>query len=385
MAPAARIRGRVSSVCRIPQVTASDIQQIIDDVAGALQRSVVVDDPDIRLLHTSAHYGDEDPARVKAVLQRDAGAAVIEHVLSHGVQSWQVPGTVPGRPDLGLRARFCVPLRWRSELVGFLMVVVGEEGVSPAEELLLTTAARDIASLLSGAPDSDHGDRLVAGLLHPNELRRAQAVEAVPADLRRSSVVVVDLMVEADIAEVDRCRRPLLPAVVQWSEAVGPRIRTVLVAPTPNALRSVRDALRQLGPRVRSGIGTVVDGVDRAFVSARQAELARERGQAEPVFWEDLGIDALLLAWAEEGTVDLLPPEVRRLQAVDPDGQLAATVLAYLDHAGVGPATAAALHIHRTTLYYRLGRLADLTGLDLSDGRTRLALHAGLLARRLLV
>jgi DNA-binding PucR family transcriptional regulator len=73
-----------------------------------------------------------------------------------------------------------------------------------------------------------------------------------------------------------------------------------------------------------------------------------------------------------------LPAELRRLAQVDPGGQLTRTVRAYLDHGGNGPAAAEVLHIHRTTLYYRLGRVRDLTGLDLDDGRTRLALHLGL-------
>ncbi|GAA0241143.1 helix-turn-helix domain-containing protein [Cryptosporangium japonicum] len=50
---------------------------------------------------------------------------------------------------------------------------------------------------------------------------------------------------------------------------------------------------------------------------------------------------------------------------------------AFLDAAGNGPLAAAALHVHRTSLYYRLGRVHDLTGLDLADGATRLALHLG--------
>lgn len=38
--------------------------------------------------------------------------------------------------------------------------------------------------------------------------------------------------------------------------------------------------------------------------------------------------------------------------------------------------SAAALHIHRSTLRYRLGRIADLTGSDLRDVDTRFNLHA---------
>jgi DNA-binding PucR family transcriptional regulator len=54
------------------------------------------------------------------------------------------------------------------------------------------------------------------------------------------------------------------------------------------------------------------------------------------------------------------------------------TVASYLAHAGSGPAAADDLHIHRTTLYYRLSKITELTGLDLGNGSTRLALHLGI-------
>ena len=57
---------------------------------------------------------------------------------------------------------------------------------------------------------------------------------------------------------------------------------------------------------------------------------------------------------------------------------LVATARTYLDHAGSVAATASALGLHRQSVYYRLSRIADLTGLDLADGRDRLELHLGL-------
>jgi sugar diacid utilization regulator len=41
-------------------------------------------------------------------------------------------------------------------------------------------------------------------------------------------------------------------------------------------------------------------------------------------------------------------------------------------------AGAALLHIHRTTLYWRLARVADLLSVDLSRGEDRLKLHLAL-------
>ena len=63
--------------------------------------------------------------------------------------------------------------------------------------------------------------------------------------------------------------------------------------------------------------------------------------------------------------------------------ELARTAEVYLDCAGQAGRTAAELGIHRQTLYYRLSRVEQLTGLDLDDGEDRLLLHMALKAHRL--
>ncbi|WP_433506972.1 alpha/beta fold hydrolase [Pseudonocardia halophobica] len=82
----------------------ADLQAVVDELADELGRSVVVNDPVVRMLVTSRHFGDEDEVRVRALLQRDAGADVARHVLDQGVARWSRAGAVPERPDLGLRA-----------------------------------------------------------------------------------------------------------------------------------------------------------------------------------------------------------------------------------------------------------------------------------------
>ena len=62
---------------------------------------------------------------------------------------------------------------------------------------------------------------------------------------------------------------------------------------------------------------------------------------------------------------------------------LRSTLEAYLDNSGDVARTAAQLHIHRTTLYYRLGRLTAVHGVDLQDGLARTDLHLLLKMRRI--
>ena len=99
-------------------------------------------------------------------------------------------------------------------------------------------------------------------------------------------------------------------------------------------------------------------------------------------------------------------PRRLRPAAADPGGRLDPTALPAAArgaaagrparppraHAGGLPATRGlrarrrrrALHIHRTTLHYRLDRIRAITGCDLDDGETRLLLHLGLGMARLL-
>ncbi len=92
-----------------------------------------------------------------------------------------------------------------------------------------------------------------------------------------------------------------------------------------------------------------------------------------------LGVHGVLLRVPADAWDDTaVPAELHALRAADPQGRLTATLAAWLDAGGNAPAAADALHVHRTTLHYRLDRVRELTGADLDDGATRLRLHLGL-------
>lgn len=57
-----------------------------------------------------------------------------------------------------------------------------------------------------------------------------------------------------------------------------------------------------------------------------------------------------------------------------------ATLAAWLDHPGAPTAAAGAIHVHPNTLRYRMARIADLAGLDLTDPVVRLATRLQLVA-----
>ncbi len=63
--------------------------------------------------------------------------------------------------------------------------------------------------------------------------------------------------------------------------------------------------------------------------------------------------------------------------------EVVAALASYLEHAGNARAAAAALHLHRATLYHRLRRVERLCGVDLTLGEDRLRIHIALRMLRL--
>jgi DNA-binding PucR family transcriptional regulator len=172
----------------------------------------------------------------------------------------------------------------------------------------------------------------------------------------------------------------------------------VAAPPTPGA----RDELVALGTALREEVLTKSDtehcwvGVGRTYrdlLDARRSyEEARRTAQvcqqvqvlAEVTPVEALGVYELLVQVSEEVLQSMLHPGLRTLieQQAQTDS-LVQTLEAFLDSAGDVRSASERLFVHRTSLYYRLRRIQELTGLDLSNGDDRLIAHLGLKIARL--
>ncbi|MFE2304128.1 PucR family transcriptional regulator [Streptomyces sp. NPDC059445] len=135
---------------------------------------------------------------------------------------------------------------------------------------------------------------------------------------------------------------------------------------------------------VAAGVAGAREGLGELGAAWREAAAAARAVLAEPRLgpvaeWGAIGPFRLLTA---------LPPDAAHDPAVSAllgtaHRELARTAEVFLDRAGQAGRTAAELGIHRQTLYYRLSRVEQLTGLDLDDGEDRLLLHMALKGARL--
>ncbi|WP_037861455.1 PucR family transcriptional regulator [Streptomyces sp. NRRL S-340] len=400
------------------RVGSDALQELIEELAGRLQRSVVVDDPLVRLICSSQHFGDADPVRIRSLLQGRADDEIIRYVLDQGVARWPKPDFIEGRDDLGLLTRYCIPLRERGELLGLLMVVAPEKDLSREE---IDTVARAVPAITAQlradqlAADAEDGDlqETLLSLFGTSEKARAAARQqildgdALP-DAPHAVVNVVQVARSSSEppGQVEIALRGALEPFLRTRWAVGAMAVTpdsaVLLQvsarpPAPQELRDQGTAIREAlaayldasaAPVI--GIGGIADGMADAWVSHGQAVVAARAARRLPHLkgvgaWESLGELAVLLQMPDHALNPSLLPRPLSLLLESTGGQrLEETLTCFLDHAGSIPRTAEALQIHRTSLYYRLRQIQEITGLDLDNGGDRLVLHLGLRMRALL-
>jgi hypothetical protein len=133
-----------------------------------------------------------------------------------------------------------------------------------------------------------------------------------------------------------------------------------------------------VGAGARVGqIDDLRDSFEEAMAAAAVAAMTHTHGSTAT--WGGLGADgtiARLLDGSDPG--ESIPGSMRRLIEHPDGGALIETIETYLDNGADTGVTAAALYVHRTSLYHRLRRVEEITGLDLSTGDGRLEMHIGL-------
>ncbi|POX52378.1 PucR family transcriptional regulator [Streptomyces sp. Ru71] len=388
-----------------------DYQELIDEISELLDAPATLENRDFELIAFGA-YDDEgdldptvlDPVRTRSILTRRSTAAVRAWFEGFGITRATGPVRIPPTPDAGVyRGRICLPVRHRGVVLGYVWLLDGDPGPTDAQLAAAMEVTARIGALL--ADEAQHGADLT------RELRAVLAAEAgwqrdaAVAELRTAlgvradgphTVVCVAPWPSADPAEAPSVRTlPGAEALCTVPWGVSEHCLAVLVRlrSTQTVAAGVSVAMR-LRERVGAGAGapgSVVAGVAAARagiaelgVAWQEASASARAALADPRFgpvaeWSGIGPYRLLTSLPPAPVADpvvapLLTPAQR---------ELARTAEVFLDCAGQAGRTAAALGIHRQTLYYRLSRVEQLTGLDLDDGEDRLLLHMALKAARL--
>ena len=348
------------------------LQLAVDDLARQLGRPVLLEDHAQSVLAYSEQTGPMDDVRRDSILRRHTTRDVRTHFRAAGIFEARGPLRVPGTD--GVLPRVCVPLRHRERLLGFLWLIDApvmtdsDVGLAAkvANELALTVLHDVLADGVSTQREQAALARVLAG---------EAAAGRVLVDEGGFPSLPVTVLVVRGAREL--LLDGLLAARLKFSARHLVRAdHGVLVCAGPVRAGDVPGLFAE---PVVVGAGTTradLAGAHESYVEALHASLvaARVPGFAPVASWDSLGVYRMLATVPAEA----VPREVLRLPP-----ELVETVERYLDSAGSAVETAKALRLHRTSLYYRLQRVAELTGTNLRNGDERLTLHLSLKLARL--
>ncbi|MET0695621.1 MAG: helix-turn-helix domain-containing protein [Propionibacteriaceae bacterium] len=386
-----------------------ELQDIVDEASRVLGADTTLEDKDFNLIAYGTQRFDVDSVRRDSILQRRSTRPVREWFEQFGIFDSLEPLRTPPDPEQGLRARLCFPARWRGVTYGYLWALDDSTGLDDPAVIRVAQLAEHAAGYLSQLSRQYQDDGFaVADLLSPDVDRVRQAATRI-GDLgmldRRSPVVVVVVgafegslegLTQGQLApNLWSLPRPILVDRGATSTTLVVPLRSATEdGPALEAAELTVDLYREELPagwtgRLVAGIGEPRADLADCRASWQEARLAARVAASVPAVpdvarWIDLGLYRLLAALSPaELSALVLDAPVRRLLAA-PDADLVETVRVYLDRAANVQETAAALHIHRQTLYYRLAKAESLTGLSFAQGHDRIRLHLGLMLAPLL-
>ena len=412
-----------SGTLRTPSIElmrSAEIEDLVEHLAAGLDRALSLEDLDGGLLAYSRDQPLADSVRVNFLLSKRVPADVSAWQLQHGISTAVRPIAVPANAALGMLGRVCVPLMVRGFRVGYLWAMQGSHDESPEEILRELPAVRGEL------------DRLAETLLDTNTAESAQRRE-------REALFLAACHAETPAIE-EIAGWPQIHATGPW------HLATLMPRPDEHAAGHEATPDPEAGvllQRISALHATV--GIDAARFSAGtethavvllrdspgkvahiemlhryRAELARRGGTPErpdlmgfSEVFTDLrrvpdayiqsrkavqaaAVDARLGTIADFrqiGVYQFLAASSRNLSPVesvyfaelrdfDANHELLPMLELLYDTDGSVQDVAAALHLHRSSIYNRLAKIRTLIGADPLGGQVRLELHLAMKADR---
>jgi purine catabolism regulator len=384
-------------------------------LADILKRSVLLEGATHDVL-AHAEHGPIDESRRRAI---EAGRTPPEHIEllnRHGIYAQlereRRPihlGIVP-ELEMGME-RWIAPIIVGGEMYGSIWIVAGDHPLTGLDELAIDHAATVAATVLlkeqavREAQQTLRGDFFAQLLRAGGErdsllLERAHSVGFQFDQPHQALFVLCKPASSAALSQLAVRLDRWLRAQGVWALTVTrERGLAVLIESRNDAAgQSLAEKLMAEVSRPAQalivGVGRTVageGGLRRTYDEAREAADIGERlgkragsaGAPRLVFFGRLG----LLDWLYHLSPEVIAanPYLHIIQALaehdrKANGDLVRTLDAYLEHGGALAEAAAALTVHRNTLLYRIGRIEEITGMDLKDPTQRLNLHVALQA-----
>lgn len=338
-------------------------------------------------------YGRTDPRLVQA----------LEKEVLPRINETLHPVFIKQMPHVGLEMeRVLAPIVVQGEIYGYVWIIADDRPVTELDYMAIESGAT-IAGLMmlyqeatQGAEASLKGNllaRLIQGEMSGANVLTDQALR-YGVDLREAYRVYIINYPQATSQRLLRLYRDVNNFIMSEKRAVvvglyagSLTLIAQMTEPPEKLVEDIRSYTSRQG-KAKIGISAVHSGarsVRAAYNECREVlEISRKLNHYGPnYYYDNLGyLHALYHAGPKALEGNPYVPALRMLQE-EQQADLFNTLEAYLDAGGNGVSTAEGLHIHRSTLNYRLQRISEICGIDLSQPTTRINLQVALKLMRM--
>jgi purine catabolism regulator len=381
-----------------------DLSALARTLAELIGQSISIENERFEAL-ASHNLAPVDEARRYTLSEGRTNPRLIDALEARGVlgeiRRTLRPVHIPQMADVGLELeRILAPVVVHGDIYGYVWIIADDRPLSDLDRMAIESGATTAAVIMLHQEAVQVAEASLKGSLLSQLIQREGGREAVLADqaLRYGLDLgkpFVMLMLESPDRSSGKLlqlyrRANRLAGTHGWPAVVGQFAGQVIVlaqadAGVPQVVETLL-ALGNGGTRVGvSGVGRGVDGV--AVVHQQCTDALTIVGRLDPnaraAYFDELGyLHTLYRAGADALRDNPYTAGVRKLLR-EQQADLFHTLETFVDAGGNGVATAERLLIHRSTLNYRLARIAEICGCNLGDPATRTNLQVALKLLRL--
>ncbi len=395
-----------------------DLHRLAETLAELVGQSISIENERFEIL-ASHNIADYDEARRYTLSQGRTDPRLVQALEARGVlaeiRRTLRPAHLPQMPDVGLEMeRILAPIVVQGEIYGYMWIIAGERPLADLDRMAIESGATIAALMLlyqdalQSAEASLKGGLLSQLIQGQGEREAVLADQALRYDLSLATpyvMLVVDWRSPEDAGRSDRRSQKLLQlyrrinraaGAGRWKAVVGQFAgQVVLLVQASEDIAALTDIVHGQAASEDAPLGALRVVVSAAQRGAERAALAHQQCQdalyiagrlqdpSRTVYFDDLGyLHALYHAGEVSLNANPYAPALRAL-LTEQGPNLFHTLEVYLDVGGNGVQAAEQLTIHRSTLNYRLDRIAAVCGCNLSDPLVRTNLQVALKLLRL--
>ena len=314
------------------------------------------------------------------------------------------PVYLPVMPDVGLEMeRLLAPIVVHGEIYGYMWIIADIHALSPIDMMAVEIGATVAALLMLYQESLQTAEASLKGSLIAQLIEGKGRRETILSDQSLRYGVDLRLPYQMMVVSIDSGQLPyvtgsyriinqILAQHKQQAVAAQFAGQTVILIQANQDVDVLAEALLA---RLANGKSGVRIGISMIFKDAVHVGAAHQQCSEALDITRRISSDRPIQRFADLGYIHTLfhagrdsmkhnpyVPVLRRLLD-EKQADLSNTLETYLDAGGKSVQTAETLHIHRSTLNYRLARIKEICQVDLSSPGTRINLQVALKLMRL--